>query len=90
MFRTCLQFNIGKEGVWSVEFKKGAVAVRNQAAEKPDVTISASPEDFVGLATGTLLPQAAFMQGKIKIKGNLAVALKLNALREGLSAKSKL
>ena len=34
-------------------------------------------ENFVGLVTGKLNGQLAFMTGKIKIKGDMGVALKL-------------
>jgi putative sterol carrier protein len=81
-----LQFNVG-EGVWTVEFKSGVMKLSNTAAEKPDVVLTASAEDFIALASGTLAPQQAFMQGKVKAKGNLATALKLNTLVSSLKAK---
>ena len=37
----------------------------------PDVTITTSEDDFVKLSGGSLNPQAAFFQGKLKIKGNM-------------------
>jgi putative sterol carrier protein len=50
------------------------------ASDKGDCTLSLSDSDFVQLMTGKLNPQAAFMKGKLKIKGNVMLAQKLSAL----------
>ena len=36
--------------------------------------------DFVGLATGKLDPTMAFMTGKLKVRGDMALAMKLQNL----------
>jgi 3-hydroxyacyl-CoA dehydrogenase/3a,7a,12a-trihydroxy-5b-cholest-24-enoyl-CoA hydratase len=69
----------------------GAFASGTGSAAAPDLTLTVSDEDFVGLATGKLNSQQAFMQGKIKIKGSMALAMKLGtvlaAARKGPAAK---
>lgn len=45
-----------------------------------DCAVSISREDFQALMTGSLDPMSAFMTGKIKISGNMNVAMKLQAL----------
>ena len=42
-------------------------------------------EDFVALAGGTLDPMQAFMGGKLKIKGNMMLAQKLQGIIEASS-----
>jgi len=44
--------------------------------EKPDVTFIMDDETFLKLAKGEVKAANAFMSGKLKVKGNLAVAMK--------------
>ena len=59
------------------------------AGDKGDCTLSLSDSDFVALMTGKLNPQAAFMKGKLKIKGNVMLAQKLSALMPAKPQKPK-
>ena len=45
-----------------------------------DCTIQVSKDDFEALAKGTLDPTMAFMQGKLKVNGDMGVAMKLQPL----------
>jgi len=72
-------------GVWVVDAKTGNGSVKFGDAGKGDVTIAVSDDDLVQLMTGKLNPQQAFFQGKVKIKGNMGLALKLKELQVGQS-----
>jgi sterol carrier protein 2 len=52
---------------------------------KPDVTFIINDEDVVDLISGKLNPQKAFFQGKIKIQGNMGLAMKLTELQKRAS-----
>ena len=45
-------------------------------------------DDFIKMASGQLKPTTAFMTGKLKIKGDMGAAMKLEKVL--LSVKSKL
>jgi len=45
-----------------------------------DVTLVINDENFEGLLDGSLNPQMAFMMGKLKIEGDMGLALKLGDL----------
>ena len=51
---------------------------------KPDCTIIMKDADFLSLASGKLNGQQAFMQGKLKLKGNMMLAQKLGGLLKEL------
>jgi len=53
---------------------------RGGAAAPADCTVTVGGSDLVSLAGGKLNPQAAFLQGRLKVSGNAALALRLTAL----------
>ena len=80
------QFDVDGKS-WTVDLKNGDGSVKPGKAEgKPDCTITIKGEDFVAMATGKLNGQTAFMQGKLKIGGNMAFAMKLGQLFEAKTA----
>ncbi len=48
--------------------------------KEADCTIKIDKEDFIALTTGDLNPMSAFMSGKIKVEGNMGLAMKLQSL----------
>ncbi len=49
-------------------------------AEKPDVAITVSAEDWAELVAGRLDPLSAFFTGRLRIDGDLTLATRLQAL----------
>ena len=47
--------------------------------EEADVTMTASAETFQGIIEGDVNPTTAFMSGKLKIDGNMGLAMKLGS-----------
>ena len=45
--------------------------------EEADVTLSADPETFQGMMDGDTNPTSAFMSGKLKVDGDMGMAMKL-------------
>ncbi|GAA6222502.1 non-specific lipid-transfer protein [Lates japonicus] len=71
----------GKEATWIVDVKSGKGSVTNDPDKKADCTLSMCDEDLLDLMTGKLNPQTAFFKGKLKITGNMGMAMKLQNLQ---------
>ncbi|KAJ5220448.1 lipid transfer protein [Penicillium chermesinum] len=94
--KTIVVFNIknssGEEQSWYLDLKdKGEVG---QGATPPggkaDVTLSLSDEDFASLVSGKANAQRLFMGGKLKIKGNVMKATKMEPVLKKAQSKAKL
>ncbi|XP_071983295.1 sterol carrier protein 2 [Engystomops pustulosus] len=71
----------GKEATWVVDVKNGKGCVYPNSDKKADCTISMADADLLALMTGKINPQTAFFQGKLKIAGNMGLAMKLQSLQ---------
>ena len=69
-----------EEGSWAVDLTEGAGKVVEGSIDKPGVSITMDSSDFVALVEGRLNGQMAFMQGKLKLQGDMSLALKLQQI----------
>ena len=63
------------------------------APSNPDLSVKVSESDMIKMVRKELNPQQAFMKGKLKIKGKMALAMKLTTVLAATSRylpKSKL
>jgi len=58
----------------------GVMTVRDGRAEAPDLVLRIGDADLVELFSGRLNPMNAFMMGKLKLTGDVALARKLVGL----------
>jgi putative sterol carrier protein len=72
-------FDISDVGAWTVTVADGAVSVA-EGAHEADCTLSASEETLMKIARGEANPTTAYMTGKLKIKGDVGAALKLQKI----------
>ena len=72
-------FDIEGEGQWLVRVADGAVAV-SEGGGDADATITTSGETFDRIVAGEQNPTTAYMTGKLKIKGDMGAAMKLQKL----------
>jgi Putative lipid carrier protein len=56
-------------------------------SDKPEVTFIVNDVDIIDLISGKLDPQKAFFQNKLKIQGNMGLAMKLTKLQKQAGPK---
>ncbi|TFK40050.1 SCP2 sterol-binding domain-containing protein [Crucibulum laeve] len=76
-----------EEAIWTIDMKKSGTVYKGAAKPKADVAIILSDDTLVELSEGKLNGQKAFMTGKLKTKGNMMLATKLDAVLKGAKAK---
>uniref|UniRef100_A0A8C5RZH4 Hydroxysteroid dehydrogenase-like protein 2 n=1 Tax=Laticauda laticaudata TaxID=8630 RepID=A0A8C5RZH4_LATLA len=84
------QFELSGEegGTWYIDLKnKGGSAGIGEAPGKVDVIMNMSGNDFVKMFSGKLKPTMAFMSGKLTIRGDVALAIRLEKLMAQFNSK---
>jgi putative sterol carrier protein len=76
------QFNIsGAEGgIWAFKIENSICNLIKGGVQNPSVEISLADKDWMAIREGKLNSQMAFMQGKLKIKGDMNLAMKLQTM----------
>ena len=75
---------------WTTDFTKDPGSVHpGKPSSKPNCTVTIADEDFVKTAMGQTNPQKLFMQGKVKISGNIMLAQKLQTLMKEIDLKQE-
>ena len=73
------RFDIDGAGTWVVDVVDGRVNV-TENGDDADVTITTNEDSFMGIVRGDTNPMTAYMTGKLKVKGDLQAAMKLQKL----------
>jgi putative sterol carrier protein len=72
-------FDVEGAGKWTVSVDDGKVSVR-EGGEDADAVITTSEETFEKIVSGEQNPTSAYMTGKLKVKGDMGAAMKLQKL----------
>ena len=67
-------------GTWHAIIKDGKCAVNGGAAASPNLTLTMASQDWLDMIGGKLSGQMAFMSGKLKLKGDMGLAMKMGSL----------
>ncbi len=67
-------------GKYWVKVADQAFEVNEGEAETPSITVLADAEDYLRMINGEISPMSAFMQGKVKVKGDMGLAMKLQGI----------
>lgn len=74
-----IKFDFPGEGVIRIDGKSSPTIVDNLDAGA-DCTLKMTMDDFKEMAAGTLNPQKAFMTGKLRVEGDMSLAMQLSQI----------
>lgn len=72
------RFMVG-DFAYNVSVKDGKAAVSEGEALSPNCTVIVSENDFIDMLAGRLSGQTAFFTGRLKVAGDIGLALKLES-----------
>jgi putative sterol carrier protein len=77
-----IQFDLSGDQAakWYLKVADGQASAIEGQAENPNVTLLADGRDAVKIFTGKMDPTAAFMSGKLKIKGDMGLAMRMQTM----------
>jgi putative sterol carrier protein len=73
------RFDIADTGSWHVDVESGAVTV-TESSEPADCVIATDEQTFLAVVRNEQNPMGAFMTGKIRVEGDMGLALRLRDL----------
>ena len=77
-----IQYEVSGEGggTWHAVIKDGTCTVNAGAGTNPNLTLQVAAQDWLDMVSGKQSGQMLFMSGKLKIKGDMGLAMKLGSL----------
>ncbi len=80
-----IAFNLSGDngGLYWIKVAAGAAETGAGNIDNVDMTVHASADDWFAVAIGELNPMQAFMTGKLKIQGDMGLAMKMQSLFSG-------
>jgi len=67
-------------GQWAIKIDNGTIAIDEGQAASPNLTLSMEAGDYAALSLGEANPMGLFMAGKIKVQGDVMLAMKFQEL----------
>ena len=80
--KATVQLNLSGDGGgnWKVAIANGQIAAEKGEATAPDLTLQMDAGDYVALTRGEANPMNLFMSGKIKLQGDMTLAMKFQEM----------
>ena len=73
-----IQFDLSGDngGSYWMSIKDGAATTGEGKIERPQMVIRATADDYAAMTNGDLNPMQAFMSGRVKIQGDMGMAMR--------------
>ncbi|WP_416909119.1 MAG: SCP2 sterol-binding domain-containing protein [Polymorphobacter sp.] len=78
-FKKSVKFDFGDQGLVRIDDTVSPAIVSNEDGPV-DCTVKVGMDDFIEIANGKQNAQMAFMMGKLKVDGDMSVALQLGSI----------
>ena len=77
-----IQYDIAGEGggTWNAVVRDGACTVSQGPGTNPNLTVQMAAQDWLDMLSGKQSGQMLFMSGKLKVKGDMGLAMKLGSM----------
>jgi len=77
-----IQYDVSGDGggTWNAVIKDGTCVVKPGAGTNPNLTLQISSQDWLDMLSGKQSGQMLFMSGKLKVKGDMGLAMKLASM----------
>lgn len=77
-----IQFDLSGDngGLYWVKVADGKAESGNGSVDNPTMTLKATADDWYAVSTGQMNAMQAFMSGKIKIQGDMSIAMKMQTM----------
>lgn len=74
-----IKFDFGDDGILRIDDSQSPAVVDNEDGAS-DVTIKVTLDDYKAIASGEQNAQMAFMMGKLKVEGDMGLAMRLGQI----------
>ncbi len=74
-----IKFDFGDDGIVRIDGKVSPTVIDNEDSDA-DCTVKVTMDNFVQIAEGNLNPQMAFMTGKLRVEGDMSLAMQLGSI----------
>jgi putative sterol carrier protein len=77
-----IQFELSGDngGLYWLRIAEGKCETGQGQAENPKMTLKAAADDYHAVVMGVVNPMQAFMSGKIKVQGDMSLAMKMQTM----------
>jgi len=77
-----IQYDVSGDGggTWHAVIKDATCTVNSGAGTSPTLTLQISAQDWLDMLSGKQSGQMLFMSGKLKVKGDMGLAMKLGSM----------